>query len=446
MHRWLLSWMMVVLGVGSVSGGEVFEDPVPVTDSAANYRMTRNPSRQAAFDSEGTLHAVWWSGTLSTAPETPSEVFYASWSRGIGWSAPQTVDDSYIEGDVRVGGRQPSLTLTDDGAVWVVWQDHRHCRGGVPYSWIDNVEVYADVKPPGGSFSTTDIRLTTTVAEHFGDNAYSPRILAGPDGAMRVIWYDFHFNSGVADLFLKDAPAGGAFDLDESMTDMRRTRFEDRPPNPPFGPASLTQPELVATDEAWFAVWSEGVGLPASLWLAAIPEDGLLSAPLLVGSLTDGYTNPASVRAEADGSLWIGWTDRRSEVSRVMLRRRNASTGLLENSWLVTDGSQRAEAIAFELDSQGLIHAVWVEVESYLQNRIRYAVLDPVTRTIVREELVTPETGAWVKPCVVLDGNDVPHVLFGEFFGDAPADTGDIWFAAGVAPEPGVSGDFWSFF
>src|SRR5690606_40050211 len=125
----------------AAADGTVFHPAERVTDSSANYRMTRNPSRQAAFDDAGTLHSVWWTGSLATTPESPSEVLYASWSRNGGWSAMETVDDSIVGDGVRVGGRQPTLAVALDGTVWVTWQDHRHCNPGSPNNWIDNVEI-----------------------------------------------------------------------------------------------------------------------------------------------------------------------------------------------------------------------------------------------------------------------------------------------------------------
>ncbi len=436
----------MLAGAFHVPAGEVvFHPPERVTDSDKNHRMTANPTRQMAFDSTGRLHAVWWSGYFGTSPETPAEVLYSSWKPSVGWSAIETVDESF-DGANRVGSRQPALAIAADDTVWVVWHDHRHSRPGPPYNWIDNIEIYADSKPPGGSFSANDLRLTTTSATHFGDNGYTPRIAIGSTGTMKVVWYDFHFNGNISDLFLKTVPPGGTFDPAETIGDMRLTNFDDRMGSNPFNTPSYTHPELVEVgNDDWYIIWTEGFGLPAPLWLAPIPASGFMTSGQQVASATDGYFNPASVRATPDGALWIGWTDRSGANRRPALRRRGPATGTLEPVWYLTDGQQRAESLSFEFDSEGMLHAAWVEVESFQQSRIVYRRFNPANRALLAEQTITPEAGAWEKPALVLDNRDVPHILFGEYYGDGIGDTGDIWFTAGVAPPVSAS-DVWAVF
>jgi hypothetical protein len=436
--------LLTAVPVTAVGDG-LFHAPQRLTDSAANHRMSANPSRQAAFDAQGTLHLAWWTGYLTTDSTSPSSIRYASWKRSGGWSSIETIDDSFDGSGNRIGGRNPSLALAPDGTAWVAWQDHRHCRGGVPYNWIDNTEVFADRKPLGGSFSTTDLRLTTSSTSHFGDNGYAPRIQASPLGDMRVAWYDFHFNANVSDLFLKTAPASSPFDLTETMAAMRRTRFEDRPAGG-LGPVSFSHPEIaVSPTGQWYAAWTEGFGLPGPLRIAPIPAEGLFPSGVLVASTTDGFNNPAALRVAQDNALWVGWTDRTGGVSRVAMRRREGGSGTLGTTWFLTDGSVRCESLAFDIDAQGTLHATWVEVESFQQNTIRYAQFNAATRELLHEEALTPEPGPWVKPCVVLDSAGIPHVLYNEYIGDAPGDIGDIWFVAGVAP-PSQSKDVFFLF
>jgi hypothetical protein len=227
---------VLILGIqGIATSGwsqTFFAAPEKLTDGSEKFQLSRYPSKAMGFDSQGRLHITYWAGGFATSPATPSAVYYQNWTVEDGWSTREFIDDSFFDdgsGPVKYGGRHPSLAITPDNTVWIAWHDHRHCNPDPPGNGIDNIEVYADRRPANGSFSSTDLRLTTTSAPHFGDNAYLPRIVARPDGGVSVLWYDFHVDGFVSDMFVKHSDSSGNFDLAEPILSMRITNQDDRP-------------------------------------------------------------------------------------------------------------------------------------------------------------------------------------------------------------------------
>src|SRR5690606_15646658 len=119
-----------------------FSEPELVTTGTGRFQLSRNSNNAMAFDSEGVLHATWWEGGEVTTPFSPSHVYHATFNGA--WTAPVAIDDSMI-GAQHAGGRHPSLAITPEDAVWILWHDHRHTTPGGGYN--DRIEIYGDYRP-----------------------------------------------------------------------------------------------------------------------------------------------------------------------------------------------------------------------------------------------------------------------------------------------------------
>lgn len=444
------SFICAVICVSLVHGQYVpfdFEEPVQVSDdtTTANYRMSRNPNTQLAFDSTGRLHLVYWSGYFSTNPINPSEIFHRHWTPADDWSDEVTVDDSYDNQQRRMGGRHPSLAIDKNDTVWVAWHDHRHSPPEPPYNGINNLEVYADKRPADGEFSAHDIRITNTSASHFGDNAYCARVQAAPDGRVSIAWYDFHVDGSISDIFMITSDSAGQFDLTSPMLSLRLTDAGQRSHTPPqvFKPA-FNMPDFVITPQGQrHMIWTQDFGGStgnsggAPIYYAQPDaQPSLVNYTAIVPS-NDGYWNPPKIKLAPNGDIWIAYTVVDNNVRQVELIRRAADTGTFGSPLRLTSGT-RNENPDLAIDTDGRLHIVWSEYLGFENKTIRYTYYDPETQEAIVEKTVTTEIASWESPALVLGADGLPYVVFAKYAGEALGDQGSIWFAQPIADQTNV--------
>ncbi|MEA2054595.1 MAG: Ig-like domain-containing protein [Candidatus Thermoplasmatota archaeon] len=118
-----------------------------------------------AIDSNDNLHLVW-----EDYRNGYGQIFYAqSTDSGDSWSSGQAVSPSGSNAG------EPSITVTQDDRVHVVWRDNRHGES----------EIYYRYSIDGGSTWETEFRLSQ-------DIYYSeyPVIMSGRNNTLRVLWHD----------------------------------------------------------------------------------------------------------------------------------------------------------------------------------------------------------------------------------------------------------------
>ena len=425
-------------------------DPYYLMD---NYRMSRNAGSQMDFDSSGTLHLTYWSGFSETMPDSPSAVYYQSWRDGTGWSSNTLVDQSVSDDPgylgKRMGGRHPSLAVGPDDRVWITWHDHRHCGVDAPYNGINNIEIYCDSKPSTGSFAQGDIRLTQTAASHYGDNGYAPRIDVAPNGSVSVMWYDFHFDGSVSDIFMMTSDASGTFDTAASMASRRLTNSDDRHRLPDRAmKAAFDMPDFaIGAANQCYTVWTHGFGgslggeTGSPIYFAEVSEPATSVSYATIASQTDSYWYPPKIKAAPNGDLWVIYTALLDPNRRVEIVRRPSGQADFQTPVVVADGPQDLNG-DLAIDSQGRLHVVWIGDAGFGSGYVRYAMLSSDGQTILREETLTPDSGAWSGPCIVVDDRDHPFITFCEGDNEYVGDQGDIWFVYGFVREtaPGTPG------
>lgn len=404
--------------------------PEPLTGGEGKLRLSRNPRGAIAVDGADNTHIVFWSGLESgTTPDTPSRVYYRLRTPDGAWSEPVEVDNSFI-GLQRIGGRHPSLALTAAGGAWVVWHDHRHCAGP---GWINNIEIYADYRPPGGTFSATDLRLTTTSAGHSGDNGYAPRIAVGPDGNAHVAWYDFHYVSGMddtAELFLKSS-SGGMFNLTESMAAMRQTYSAGRGGWPPY-----TLPDIaVGADGVRHLAWIGGLYSNVDLFYGYAPPAGGLTGIQTLAVEAAGYYDPPRLAVAPNGDVWVVYGDQSADDHEdIVALRRRAGEAAFDPPLRLAESDARETAPCPVFDGAGRLHLAYVEAA--LETHVVYLIYDPALNATVFSQRVTAQSRAWARPALALGAYDEPRLLVEE---DIDGDNGALWFAI-AAPEIPPSG------
>ncbi|MBX3729673.1 MAG: hypothetical protein KF858_10855 [Candidatus Sumerlaeia bacterium] len=406
----------VVVPTTPAPAATLFSAPQVITDGAAPYRLARNPNRTLAFDSASRLHLVYWSGAfLETSIAEPSYVYHREWTAGAGWSPQVSIDDSTIDsgsGPQHVGGRHPSLALTPDDTVWVVWHDHRHTNEAG--NNINNLEIYADRKPAGGSFLAGDIRISTTTNTSIaGDNGYAARVAALPDGTIAVVWYDFTRGLGNnADIYVRHSDTTGNFVGTPAMEDLRLT---DAAAQGALFAYSIPDVTVDAAGKL-LAVWTAGFGGAAPVYFAAIPQP---PAPVTVETLrtqTAGYDDAAKIVTAPNGDVWIVFTDRTGGGHDVRALRRPASSTAFEGPIAFAASPTHIERHgALAVADDGAVHLAWVDERDGVH--VYHARFAPGTWALEEETRLTTESGLYVRPALALDGDGRPHVVFEEEIG-----------------------------
>lgn len=414
-----------------------FAPPERLTDGTGVFELARNPNGAAAFDSQGTLHLVYWSGTITSDPSVPTYVWYQARDVSGTWSARTFIDDSLIDtgtGPRHFGGRHPSLAVGPDDTVHVVWHDHRHCTPGAPTNGIDNIEIYLDRKPLNGSFSSTDLRLTNTSAAHLGDNGYLPRIGVSDAGVITVVWYDFHDNSEDTDLYAMRSDAAGNFDLSSSMADRRLTSYLDRNP---VDEIVYSVPDL-AVDGAGnaVAIWTSGFSGAAPVYLADLPNPVALAPVQTLATGTNSYFEPARITFAPNGDLWAVWTRISGSERDVVAARRAVGAGGF-GAPVVLKGAAgvREKGADLEVDAAGNLHVVWIDERAGV--RAYYGRFDG-TGSLMEESAVSDQSLSVERVMLVLDAADRPHVIFDA---GGPA-ASDVYYVAPVL-EP-MEAEVWT--
>lgn len=428
LNRWLgvLAALWIISGSLCLANpGDWFSSPQPLTDGTLNYRLSRTANKLLTIDASGTVHLSYWAGDLETSPTNPSAVFYRTWTRLAGWSSQTAVDNSEVSGQP-IGGRHPSLAVRTDGAVWVVWNDHRNCNEAENNNWVDNIEIYGDRRSPGSSFSSTDYRLTNSNAPHSGDNAYTPKIAIGPDGRFHFCWFDFNGDFDFSDIYIKSSDLQGDFDTAEPMSSMRKTVLSERGSGP-----SYTVPDLTVTpDGTIHCVWLGGFGPDGNLYYGTmLPDASRLTETLLASGAADFY-DPPHITSTADGTVWVASADDSQSPERVALwRRADGAAGFDSPRYPVSVTTRQTHA-DMAVGPQGWIHLVWVDYRS--GRHIYYGIYDPQTESLLEESPLTAVSGDWTRPSIALGENGEVFVVWEEDRTSWDFDEGDIWFSTNM--------------
>lgn len=420
---------MLALGLGiqfmtaaTAFAAQTFTVPEKLTDGMANYQLSRTPGKVMAFDGAGNLHVVYWSGEDQTIPATkPNYVYYRLRPPGGAWSPQISIDDSFIGVD-KIGGRHPSLAITPDDTVHVVWHDHRQSTTA-GQGWIDNLEIYLDSRPAGGSFSATDIRLTNSTSGSLGDNGYTPQIAAEASGRLHVVWYDFNQDINISDIYLLSSDLSGVFTTASPVATAQLTDLSTRGNFPSYSVPDLA----IDTAGTRHLVWVAGFAAGADLYYGSVASGSGTAVEQLLATEATDFLDPPKIEVASNGDVWIVYGEDDGTLNPaedvILLRKRSGQAGF-DPPITAVGGAGRQFAPDFVIDNLGLVHLVWVEKVASVTS-VRYGVYDPNAGALTREMTVTDGSGPWARPSLALGADGFAYVLYeqDDLLG------GDIWFA-----------------
>ncbi len=327
-----------------------FDEEIVVFTSESAIEFARNTRGSIGVDSKGHTHIVYGIPDESSNPPR-NQIFY------------QVIEDHKASFPVRVdsgslgGGRHPSLVIDANDLLHVVWQDYRHTTSAGNY--IDNVEIYYDQKSVNGSFSSSDIRLTTTNAGHQGDNGYVPQIVVGPDNRLCVTWYDFTRNGNNADIYLISSDENGVFPDQEGIESFRITSVEQNPDNY----TSNWLPDLAALPDGLISViWGFLRGWQGAFQLQGLTAsaNGILSPVESIADKGGRFNDPARLISDSEGNLMVVYPEYVDGMYRINLHYKP-----LGEEWrgplVVNDGTLSASQPCAAYLSPSEVIVVWQE-------------------------------------------------------------------------------------
>lgn len=434
-----LCFAMTLIVGSHATGQTLFSAPESLTDTALPYRLGAANAQAMDFDSSGTLHAVYWAGVDSgTDTSNPSYIYHRSRSAEGVWSSATMIDNSEVTGD-HIGGRNPALAVTRDDVVWIGWNDYRHTTQAG--NWINNVEIYADYMEPGGSFQSSDLRLTTSgpSASLYG-NGYTPQLATLPDGRLSVVWYDFEMNNLPSDIYAKDSLTSTSFDLGEAVADLRYTRGEDRAMD-----ASFNYPTMaVDSGGQRHVVWTEKFEASSPIYYAVFPAAPAAVTGSVIASDAMGgtYKTAPCLALAGNDTLWLAYSQYVSSTNQnVVLMRKTAGAGSFEAPIAITSANAIQRDAVAHVDSEGRVHLVWEDRRQ--GTHIYYGIYDPVSNSLIEETAITTVSGSWRKPSLRLaPETEWPVILYAQ---NHSLTSGQIWYTEGYIPNA-IPGTNWELY
>lgn len=420
--------VLAALSAGADPGAFSPPESVTASDNGAKYRLSQSAQCNLAVSPSGAVNLIYWEGLETTALASPNRIWFREWTGDEGWGNRVRVDQSTLTSGDEIGGRHPAFAINEDGDLFAVWHDHRHCSSSGGY--INNLEIYGDFSPAGGSFSSTDTRLTETSNGTNGDNGYVPRPFVMPDGRWGVVWYDYDF--GDAEICLRLSQSDGSFDASETIEDFRLTDSDDWADE---NAGDFVMPSAASDGDGLIhIVWGTRVAVTMSVTLDPDLYYGVWNpetsdwteAPGRLGSNCAGYADPASIiYDDATGTVWLVYTDHETYGNdEIMLLRRPAGADDFEDPIRITSDSARQYAPSIASGADGTLHCV------YLNGTTTSAAVEYVK--IAAEGVEVPdalelsdENGAWRHPAIAVGADGGIYAAWEQYTGTT---TGAIWF------------------
>ncbi|MFX1442710.1 MAG: hypothetical protein ACFFHV_04785 [Promethearchaeota archaeon] len=148
-------------------------------------------SPEIAVDGSNTLHAVWQDGTDGIWG-TDTEIMYAKYTEGVGWSNATVISDGY-GGDWgwnNESSQNPDIAIDGFNNLHVVWQDETE---GI---WSDSVNddeiMYVKYTAATGQWSNATVISDGYNAKYWNDrNSWQPKIAVDGLNHIHVVWQDY---------------------------------------------------------------------------------------------------------------------------------------------------------------------------------------------------------------------------------------------------------------
>ncbi|HEX2028707.1 MAG TPA: sialidase family protein [Nitriliruptorales bacterium] len=314
----------------SADGGRTFGPPVDLTDERGGDYP------QIAVDSEGTVHAVYWTRVWPrTPPGEPGPVrpimHTRSTDHGATFSQPQEADPGN-----RSASRPAALAADpDSGNLYLVWHGNAEIDNDGE-DFAGDLDIFLRSSADGGE-SWTD-RLVVNDDES-DVNQYEPGIAIAPNGRVDIAWYDFRHtpsepitssghsgDAGLSDVYYASSTDGGrSFGASARITDRSIDRSLGVWSN---NIDSKFNVGVASTDETVFVAWQDTRNA-----IGSTDAEDVYTATVQLNGV------PAAAALTTRANLW--W----APVGAAFVLGMGVSMLL---AWLVTRRSPRPSGVAAE--------------------------------------------------------------------------------------------------
>jgi hypothetical protein len=337
-------------------------------DNSWNEDFSSHPSLKV--DENGHIHLVWYDGTDGRWG-TDSEIMYANYIPGEGWSNATVISDGFQGSYWNDGGStNPEIEIGNQGRLHVVWQD------GTDGPWgVDNEIMYVEYTSESGWSNAT------VISDGFGSSYWNdgssqdPSVAVDGDNGIHVAWEDYTDGPWDSDsdiMYVNNIPGNGWSNA-TVITYGEGYRNRGRGENPSID---------VDPQDVVHLVWSFHPGDPWGfdeeiLYSKYTPKTGWLNFTVISDGHGGSYWNTGqSARASLDvddqGNVYVVWDDNTigpgistSSDQEIMYSAYTETTG-----WtypiIISDGykdsywnEETSWLVDLVVDNQGEVHVVW---------------------------------------------------------------------------------------
>ncbi len=254
-----------------------------------------------ATDSAGVVHAVWQEWTDGVWG-TDSEIMYANYTAGVGWSNGTVISDGYNGSYWNTGDSyRPSIVVESSGVIHVAWRDNTE---GV---WWDNLWdreiMYANYNASRGWSNATVISDGYNGSYWNNDGSRGPSVAVDAAGTVRVVWHDYtdgEWGIGPEIMHASSADGIGWSNITVISDGYNGSYWNDG--------ASLWPAMVADNNGGVHVVWSDFTngtwGIDTEImYVSSKNVTSQISIP------KTPFLNPISPRTDSDGIINLNWSD-----------------------------------------------------------------------------------------------------------------------------------------
>lgn len=262
----------------STNEGDTFSDPINVNDEESDGGCS---FPAIAVDNEDNIYVVWqdYRNHLPSKESSNPDIYLAKSNDGGESFGPNI----RVNDDISLASQcEPDIAVSEDGEVYVVWQDFRNDQPGGDADW----DIYFAKSSNGGISFDDNVMLSH-------DETYSsqsnPRIATDSSGNIYVVWADQRPGQG---------DESGNYKIYFSKSINRGLSFE----SDIFIIGGPVGARILADDKGVYITFSGGIGY------LVYSEDGeTFSEPMYI---TPSYRTPR-IALDDQSNIYLVWTDYR---------------------------------------------------------------------------------------------------------------------------------------
>ena len=239
------------------------------------------------WDGNGIIHGLGSISFLFPPFDTFLRYFY-SHDNGTSWSSTYDINDS---SDAKPPSSEYDMAVDSTGRIHVVWADHRDFGWSAPQIYYTNFTQGTNHPPNRALDVLPDIVMK------------SPRIRAGPDDKLHIVWSDNRSGSG--DIIYTNSSNGGLSFSTTRIVNLDRT-------------GDQIEPEIEIFDDGELhLVWQDSGSGDFDIYYGNTTDYGQFTPQVRINTENSGEQRYPVIALSPDGAPAIAWNDGRAAPHRI---------------------------------------------------------------------------------------------------------------------------------